>query len=143
MKTAAANAAAQNNRPAARAAALYEALFAETPAAPRLGEEVVRRKAYLAPHARDAAGQLAQLVAAEKLLGTVLPGRVREGPLVLKALYDEDLVEEGLIFAWFKRADAASVVGVAADAAAAVRAAVKPFVDWLEEAESSEEEDSD
>jgi hypothetical protein len=36
------------------------------------------------------------------------------------------------------------VIGVPADAAAAVRTAAKPFVDWLEEADDdSDEEDSD
>lgn len=49
---------------------------------------------------QDPAGQLAQLVAAEHLLGVALPGRVREAPLLLKALYDEDLAEEELIVAW-------------------------------------------
>jgi hypothetical protein len=32
------------------------------------------------------------------------------------------------------------VLGVPADGAAAVRAAAKPFVEWLEEAESDEED---
>ena len=34
-------------------------------------------------------------------------------------------------------------LGVPAPAAKAVRAAAKPFVDWLEQAESSDEEDDD
>lgn len=42
----------------------------------------------------------------------------------------------------YKRADAASVLEVPASAASAVRAASRPFVEWLEQAESSEE-DSD
>ena len=44
----------------------------------------------------------------------------------------------------YKKPSAGSIVGVPADAAAAVRAAAKPFVEWLEEAEDeSEEEGSD
>ena len=49
---------------------------------------------------QDAAGQLAQLVAVEHLVGVALPGRVKEAPLLLKALYDEDLAEEDLVMAW-------------------------------------------
>lgn len=52
------------------------------------------------PSVQDAAGQLGQLVAVEKLVGVTLPARVREAPLVIKALYDLDLVEEDLILAW-------------------------------------------
>ncbi|RMZ52936.1 hypothetical protein APUTEX25_001055 [Auxenochlorella protothecoides] len=128
--------------PAARASALYQVLFGDVEAGAKLSAEVEGRKAYLAPFSKDAAGQLGQLVAVEKLVGVTLPARVREAPLVIKALYDLDLVEEDLILAWYKRADAASVLEVPASAASAVRAASRPFVEWLEQAESSEE-DSD
>ena len=49
-----------------------------------------------------------------------------------------DLVEEALIVAWFNKSDAGGVLGVPADAAREVRAASKPFVEWLEEADSDE-----
>ena len=128
--------------PAARMRLLYEALFGEAGEGEKLGELLAKRTRYLAPHAADQAGQLSQLVAAEHLVGVAAPGRVRETPLMLKAMYDADLVEEDLILAWFNKASAASVLGVPSEAAAAVRAAAKPFVEWLEEAESgSEEED--
>lgn len=40
-------------------------------------------------------------MAVEHLLGVALPERVKEAPLLLKALYDEDLAEEELIVAWW------------------------------------------
>jgi translation initiation factor 5 len=130
--------------PAVRMKVLYTALFGTVPESERISSIVEEKAAYLAPHAADAAGQLAQLVAMEHLLGVTLEGRSREAPLVLKALYDADLAEEDLIVAWFNKIDAGAVLGVPEDAAKAVRAAAKPFVEWLEEEsddEDSEEED--
>ncbi len=48
---------------------------------------------------------------------------------------------QDVILAWYEKESAAKVVGVGAEVAARVRAAAKPFVDWLREA--SDEEDSD
>lgn len=47
------------------------------------------------------------------------PDKVREAPLALKAIYDADLAEEDIILAWHARKDAAKVLGVPADGAAA------------------------
>ena len=60
---------------------------------------------------------------------------------MLQALYDEDIVDEDLIVAWYGKPSAAKALGVEPSAAAAVREAAKPFVEWLEEAESDEESD--
>lgn len=128
--------------PAIRMKALYEALFGELVEGDRLSSAVSAKAKYLAPHAGDAAGQLAQLVAVEYMLGVGLEGRVREAPLVLKTLYDEDLAEEDLILAWYAKDDAGAVLDIPSDKAAAVREAAKPFVTWLEEA-SDDEGDSE
>jgi translation initiation factor 5 len=131
--------------PAQRARALWAALFGAAAAgAPeaRLAPLVAAAAPLLAPHAADAAGQLAQLVACEHLLGVAAPGRVKEAPLVLKALYDADLAEEALVAAWAAKADAGAALGVPPAVGAAVRAAAAPFLEWLAEAESEEEEES-
>lgn len=86
--------------PAARTALLYEALFGDLGEGSKLASAVEAKQAYLAPHCRDAAGQLAQLLALEKLVTATLEGRVREAPLTVKALYDLDLVDEDLVLAW-------------------------------------------
>ncbi|KAH7622711.1 hypothetical protein Ndes2526B_g03547 [Nannochloris sp. 'desiccata'] len=130
--------------PAVRMKVLYTALFGTGPESERISSIVEKKGAYLAPHAADPAGQLAQLVAMEHLLGVTLEGRSREAPLVLKALYDADLADEDLIVAWYNKVDAGAVLGVPEDAAKAVRAASKPFVEWLEEeSDDDSEEDSE
>jgi translation initiation factor 5 len=129
--------------PAQRMRALYAALFAALPAGERLAPAVAAAAPLLAPHAADPSGQLAQLVAMEALVGVDQPARAKEAPLVLKALYDADLAGEELIVAWYGKAGAGGVLGVPPGAAAAVRAACKPFVEWLQEAESEEEEEED
>lgn len=55
----------------------------------------------LAPRAQDPASQLSQLVALEHLVAVALPERTKEAPLVLKELYDSDIVAEELILAWW------------------------------------------
>ncbi|KAI7841802.1 hypothetical protein COHA_004525 [Chlorella ohadii] len=129
--------------PAARMRVLYEALFAKTAASAKLTPLVVERKKYLKAVAADPASQLAQLVALEHLAGVTLADRVREVPLVLKALYDEDIVPEPLILAWFHKDNAGSVLEVPADAAAKVREAAQPFIDWLEQDTESDSDEDD
>lgn len=68
------------------------------------------------------------------------PDRVKEVALVLKAMYDEDLAEDEIIVAWGSKADAAKGLGVTATAAAAVRKAAAPIIDWLQEEEEEDDE---
>ncbi|KAL4451517.1 hypothetical protein ABPG75_007179 [Micractinium tetrahymenae] len=130
--------------PAARMRVLYEALFAK--AAVGAGTKVLtplvaQHKKVLKAAAADPASQLSQLVALEHLVAVALPERTKETPLVLKELYDDDIVAEELILAWYHKAGAASVLDVPADAAQRVRAAAKPFVDFLEQETESESDD--
>ena len=67
------------------------------------------------------------------------PERVKEAPLILKALYDLDLADEEVIVAWYDKADAGKILGVPAQAAQGVRKAAQPLVDWLQEADDDEE----
>jgi translation initiation factor 5 len=64
-------------------------------------------------------------------------------PLALKALYDEDVLEEELIVAWYDKPTAGKVLNVSAASAKAVRDSAEPFVEWLKNAESDEETDED
>lgn len=56
-------------------------------------------------------------------------------------MYDEEIVAEELIIAWYGKPSASKVLGVPAPAAQAVRKAAAKFVEWLQEAESDEESD--
>ena len=63
-------------------------------------------------------------------------------PLVLKMLYDEDVVDEELILQWFdgsvKVKHTRSVVPE--DTVTAIKSHAQPIVDWLKEADSEEED---
>ncbi|EOA35181.1 hypothetical protein CARUB_v10020326mg [Capsella rubella] len=61
---------------------------------------------------------------------------VKEVALVLKALYDQDIIEEEFVLEWYNK----GLTGV--EKSSPVWKNVKPFVEWLQSAESeSEEED--
>lgn len=136
---------------AAKARALVEAMFVDEegvedgPAANlKLASGIKRGAPLLRLVAADAPGQLAVLVAFEWLCAAgAAERRGREAALALKALYDEDLAEEDIILAWHGRADAAKALGVDAAGAKAVRAAVQPVVEWLQEGEEDSDEDED
>ncbi|KAF6261490.1 eukaryotic translation initiation factor 5 [Scenedesmus sp. NREL 46B-D3] len=106
----------------------------------KLGPSISVAGELLSQLAHDAPGQLAQLVALEWLLAVGNPAKLPEAALALKALYDADLAEEDIILAWHGRKDAAKLLGVPAADAAAVRKAVAAVVEWLQEAESDDED---
>lgn len=60
---------------------------------------------------------------------------------VLKAMYDQDIVEEDIITAWHATAGTGKALGVPQSAAEQIRKISKPFVDWLEEADSDESDE--
>ena len=64
----------------------------------------------------------------------------------LQVLYDEDIVDEALILAWFEKSTAGKILGVPSRAASDVRRAASPFIEWLRQADEGgdeEEEDDD
>lgn len=136
---------------AGKARALVEAMFVDEPGVEdgpasqlKLPSGIKRGAGLLRVLAADAPGQLALLVALEWLAAEGAPARLREAALALKALYDEDLVDEEIILAWADREEAAKALGVDADGARGVRKAVAPVVEWLREnEEDSDEEGSD
>lgn len=128
---------------AAKARAVWEALFGGLAPEDKLAPKVKEALPLLGSIAGDARGQLAQLVAFEWLLAVGAPERQKEGALVLKVLYDGDLVDEDLVLGWADKEDAAKVLGVEAAGAAAVREAVSKVVEWLREEEEDSEEDDE
>ncbi|KAF9085380.1 hypothetical protein BGX29_009991 [Mortierella sp. GBA35] len=63
-----------------------------------------------------------------------------KAPHVLKAFYDNDILEEEVILKWGEKP---SKKFVSRDEAKDIRTRVEPFLRWLAEAESDSEEDSD
>ncbi|KAI3502946.1 hypothetical protein L1887_31357 [Cichorium endivia] len=96
---------------------------------------VVKRQKYLvAAVAEGEEGQMMLLGAVEEFCGKVKnPVAVKEVPLVLKALYDADLVEEEFVVKWYEE----GLKGGNKDSAIWKNA--KPFVEWLQSAESESE----
>ncbi|KAK9832811.1 hypothetical protein WJX81_003597 [Elliptochloris bilobata] len=126
---------------AGRMRVLYEALFGDVEEGAKLADRASAHAALLAALAPDPASQMAQLLGLEFLLGQALPARVKQVALVLKVLYDEDVVEEDIILAWHSKPAAGAVVGVAPAAGVAVREAARPLVAWLREAESDDSDE--
>lgn len=102
---------------------------------------------------RDILSQLApkdiqqrQLIAAtEWFCGTKYPELVRKFPIMLKQLYDADLVEEEVFYAWstdYTRNEfsaESSLIGL--DTLEALKEAAKPFITWLQSAEEEGEDE--
>ncbi|CAG9466152.1 unnamed protein product [Pedinophyceae sp. YPF-701] len=128
--------------------ALYEALFLsddgtttrDNRALHDLAEE---KKLVLAACGRDAVGQAAQLVALEYLVANVVPARTAEAALVMKLLFEYDIVDEETFPAWAANTKASRKAGVAKERAMEVREAVQPFLTWLAEAESDSDDDDE
>ncbi|KAK3843591.1 MAG: domain found in IF2B/IF5-domain-containing protein [Linnemannia gamsii] len=78
-------------------------------------------------------GGMERVLVASKIL-------MLKAPHVLKAFYDNDILEEETILKWGEKP---SKKYVSRDEAKDVRARVEPFLRWLAEAESDSEEDSD
>ena len=127
--------------PQGHAALLLEALFGATTGmlAPVVAKKApLLAKAVGAPGSKD--GQRALLAGLEHLLGVVVPGAAKQAAVVIKALYDADVLEEPVIDAWYSAAGD-SVGGVPAAASAEVRKQAFPFVNWLRTADSDEDDD--
>ncbi|CAN6243050.1 unnamed protein product [Urochloa humidicola] len=97
-------------------------------------KEVVKNKKYLAAAVPDEDSQTLLVQAIEAFGGKCNPEALKEVPVVLKALYDGDVLEEETIVGWYNAA-------VAAGKNSQVVKNAKPFVEWLQSAESEEEDD--
>ncbi|KAI5668500.1 hypothetical protein M9H77_18353 [Catharanthus roseus] len=112
--------------------ALFEALF--DGAGKGFAKEVVKKTKYLAVAIKENS-QLMLLQAIEYFCKKASPEAVKEVALVLKALYDRDLLEEESIVEWYEK----GLKGGNKDSP--IWKNVKPFVEWLQSAESETEEE--
>ncbi|KAJ8530631.1 hypothetical protein K7X08_023512 [Anisodus acutangulus] len=110
--------------------AFYEALLDGVEKG--FAKEVIKKKSYLAAVAQDEESQLRLLRAIEEFCGKSNAVALKEVALVLKALYDADVLEEEYIVQWYNN-------GVAANKDSKIWKNVKPFVEWLQSAESESE----
>ncbi|PSS30609.1 Eukaryotic translation initiation factor 5 like [Actinidia chinensis var. chinensis] len=113
--------------------ALFEALFDGIEKG--FTKEVANKKRYLAAAAaQDEGSQLLLLRAIEAFCVKPSPGAVKEVALVLKALYDADVLEEEFIVQWYQE-------GLASENKdSQIWKNAKPFIEWLQSAESETDE---
>ncbi|KAL1214294.1 putative eukaryotic translation initiation factor 5-2 [Cardamine amara subsp. amara] len=119
--------------------ALFNALFDGV--GKGFAKEVTKKKSYLAAAAttQEDGSQMHLLNSIGSFCGkSGNEEALKEVALVLKALYDQDIIEEEFVLEWYQK----GLTGV--DKSSPVWKNVKPFVEWLQSAESeseSEEED--
>ncbi|KAL2231934.1 eukaryotic translation initiation factor 5 [Sesamum indicum] len=113
--------------------ALFEALFEGV--GKGFSKEVVKKKNYLVAVVQEEGSQASLLHAIESFCGKASPDALKEVALVLKELYDIDVLEEEFIVEWYQK-------GVNGDnKGSSIWKNVKPFVEWLQSAESETEDE--
>ncbi|KAF7083496.1 hypothetical protein CFC21_087280 [Triticum aestivum] len=110
--------------------ALFEALFHG--AGKGFAKDVKKNNDYLAAAVPDEGAQMLLLQAIEAFCGKCSAEALKEVPVVLKCLYDGDVLEEEAIVQWY-------VEAVAAGKVSQVVKNARPFVVWLQVAEADEE----
>ncbi|KAJ1818194.1 eukaryotic translation initiation factor 5 [Coemansia sp. RSA 2599] len=76
----------------------------------------------------------------ERVIEANMDALLAKTPLILKALYDEEIVDEEAFAEWGKKP---SKKYVEKDAAKQIHKAAQPFLRWLEEADEESDEESD
>jgi translation initiation factor 5 len=76
----------------------------------------------------------------EDLVGVVEPKLLKWVPVILQALYEEDVLDEDVILAWHESPPESSWL-VNKEVATSVREKALPFITWLKEAESDDDEE--
>ncbi|KAG0606096.1 hypothetical protein M758_9G113400 [Ceratodon purpureus] len=105
-----------------------------------LHKEIAKKKTYLDAAVQDESAQKDLLSAIETFCSELPANASKEIALLLKVLYDEEILEEEQILLWYEAGDGAGD----GPKRAAVRKSARPFVDWLRSAEAeSEEEDEE
>ena len=125
--------------------ALFQAVFTkeggEDPGQ-RLDLIAEKYKFYLAACAQINDGyQPAALIALEHLVGVLLPTRVKEVALVMKVLYEYDMVSDDVFDQWNESAAMMVKFKIPKEVSATVREAAQPFLDMI--ADSEDESSSD
>nr|XP_043614921.1 eukaryotic translation initiation factor 5-like [Erigeron canadensis] len=116
------------------ASALYEALLDGVEKG--FAKHLLKKKSYLAAIVVEGEdSQLVLLRAIEEFCGKSNPSAVKEVPLILKALYDADILEEEYVVKWYEE-------GLNGEnKRSSIWKNAKPFVEWLQSAESESEEE--
>ena len=101
-------------------------------------KQIEKRQNLFSHFAKSEKSQKGLLGGIERLVIVSFPSLLSSVSLILKALYDCDLVEEEIFLTWDEKA---SKKYVDKKDAKKVREKAAPFITWLREAEEDEEED--
>lgn len=130
------------SKAAMRMMVLYVVLFWEAPE--KFGLIVKNKSDLLKNFAEEPKDQLAQLIGLEFVLSMMISDRMKELPQILKVLYDEDIIDEDVIVAWYDRPSAGQkTLGISEEGGAEIRNVCKEFVEWIQEDEESEDDDDE
>ncbi|KAL5714475.1 Eukaryotic translation initiation factor 5A-1 [Ranunculus cassubicifolius] len=110
--------------------ALFEALFHGVEKG--FSKEVGKKKKYLAVAVQEEGDQTHLLNAIDDFCRKSKPDVVKEVALVLKSLYDGDVLEEEYIVKWYE-------AGLKGAKNSQIWKNTKPFIEWLQSAESESE----
>jgi translation initiation factor 5 len=109
--------------------------------------EVEACKGALGALAPSAIQQRHLIAAIEWFCGTRQPTLLRYFPVMLKHAYDADLVDEDTVIDWARapiRNDCSAEESmISDDALEELKMSAKPFITWLEEAESDDDDDDE
>ncbi|KAI8915068.1 domain found in IF2B/IF5-domain-containing protein [Entophlyctis helioformis] len=103
-------------------------------------KQIPKRAALLRQFAKNEKSQKAILGGIERLVGIAHPELLAKTALILKALYDEEIVEEDVFLSW---GDKPSKKYVDKKLSKEIRSKAEPFLNWLREADEDDDEDSD
>ncbi|MBA0722449.1 hypothetical protein Golax_003126 [Gossypium laxum] len=101
-------------------------------------KEVTKKKNYIAAAVaaiKEERSQLVLLNSIESFCSKANPDAAKEVALVLKVLYDDDILEEEFIMEWYQKGIAGSNKG------SQIWKNLKPFIEWLQTAESESEDE--
>lgn len=107
-----------------------------------LSKEVGKKKQYLDAVVQEESSQKELLSAIESFCSALPADAGKEVAILLKTLYDGEILEEEQILLWFDNKPAMNGSGPNATATQ-VRKWAQPFVDWLRSAEAESEEDDE
>lgn len=112
--------------------ALFEALFDGT--GKGFAKQVAKKKNYITAAVQEEGAQMLLLHAIESFCSKCNGDAVKEVALAAKALYDADVLEEEFIVQWYQE----GITGATKNSQ--IWKNMKPFIEWLQSAESEEEE---
>ncbi|GFP95512.1 eukaryotic translation initiation factor 5 [Phtheirospermum japonicum] len=101
----------------------------------KVNRESNKKKKYIAAVVEEEGSQPLLLHAIETFCGKASPEAAKEVDLVLKALYDDDVLEEEFIVEWYEKGLSGG------NKNSLIWKNVKPFAEWLQSVESESDEE--